>query len=128
MRNIFQRRVAGQPLGRWVGLLVAILIGRTILDYRAAGSTNQAYLRELLETQTIEQTAAQLVASWKNAEGAENLAGVDWQDVELRLAECMVSEATTYLKSDDPYLRERANKTTPQVLAKKFLAACGAVE
>jgi len=128
MQSIFQRTFAGQTLGRWLSLLVVILVGRVIMDYRAAGRTNQAYLRTLLETKTIEQTASQLVSSWRDAETTEKRAQVDWQAMEQGLSQCMASEARRYLKSADPYLRQRANETTPEVLAKKFLAACGAVD
>jgi hypothetical protein len=122
-----KRAFAARTLGGWVGLFIAVVIGRTILDSRAAESTNRAYLRKLLDTKTVEQTASKLVAVWKSA--GQNLEeGMTWEDLERRLSECTVAEARRYLESGDPYLNERADDATPKVLVGKFFGACGAAD
>jgi hypothetical protein len=124
--DIFGTRLGRFSLTGWLSILVVVAALGTIF-YQRTQYTNRIYLKELIESHTIEKTASAVVASARKAESAKG-SDNEWKVIEQGLSDCMVREANLYLESDDPYLLERANKITPQVLAARFLKSCGAIE
>ena len=123
--------ILGTRLGRfslagWIGIIIVIAVLGAIY-YQRTQYTNRKYLKELIESHMIEKAASQFIAGARKAE-SEKGSNTDWKVVEDGLSSCMVKEANRYLESSDPYLLERANKITPQVLAARFLKSCGAIE
>ena len=126
MLGLFGKRLGPLSVGGWLSLFFVALVGNVILSYTHSSKTNRVYLKEVIESGTIEKTAAELVASAKKADNKTNEA--EWKHIEKGLSECMAKESTKYLASDDPYLDEKADKTSPHVLVKRILKSCGVAD
>ena len=134
-------------LGRWVGRRSAlrhaieampwtpikrgallVLVAFVVYSaYFKPTKTNGAYLQELIDNHTIEQTASRLISKLKESPETANYTEAVWKDMEAGLSRCLVAKATEYAASSDAYLKARANMETPTVLANRFLKACGAI-
>jgi hypothetical protein len=124
--DIFSIRFGRFSLIGWLSILVVVTVLGTIF-YQRSQYTNRMYLKELIESHTIEKAASKLITASRKTEstkGSDN----EWKVIEQRLSDCMVKEANLYLESGDPYLFEKANKITPRVLATRFFKSCGAIE
>ena len=122
----YRKRFFGISLSTLLSMCVLYLVYTTMFPPYQPEKTNRSYLKELIQSDYIEKTAAALVDKTKQIETADTLNY--WEMIENRLSECMVKEAKKLLASGDPYLDERANKETPVILAERFLKACGALE
>ncbi len=123
--NLLRKRLGPLTLRGWLSLFLAALVGNVILTYVQPSKTNRTYLQELIESGTVEKTAIDLVAAIKKADNARTATEAEWKQIEKGLSECVVREANKYVASNDPYLEAKADKTTPHILAKRFLRACG---
>jgi TPR repeat protein len=128
LKDLLTKRLGPLSLGGWLGTCIAIIAAGVIRSYVWPEKTNGQYLRELIETGTVQKTATVYVATIKKANTAPMPTEAEWVQIEKGLAECLVKQANNFLASGDPYLSVRADKTTPPFLAKRFLAACGATE
>ncbi len=128
LNGILAKRLGPLSLGGWIGICIAIAAAGVIRSYVWPEKMNGHYLQELIETGTIQKTATAYVATIKKANTAPTPTETEWVQIEKGLSDCMVKEANKFLASDDPYLRVKADKTTPPFLAKRFLEACGATE
>jgi len=128
LNDIFTKRLGYFPLRGWLGLCVAIIVAGVIRSYVWPEKTNGQYLREVIETGTIQKTATAYVATIKKANTALTPTDAEWVQIEKGLSECMVKESSKYLSSNDLYLNAKADKATPHFLAQRFLSACGATD
>ena len=124
---VLETRLGMFSVTQWLGILVVVVILCTIY-YQKTHYTNRIYLKELIESNTIEKAASGIVASARKAESAKGIGNDEWKVIEQRLSDCMVKEAKLYLVSDHPYLLERANKDTPRILSARFMRSCGAID
>lgn len=102
--------------------LLAAIVGAALFK---SAKTNRVYLRELIETKTIERTAFEFTARLRASQSSNDISSAEWQRIEEGLRKCIVNQATIYITSDDTYLSQRANSETPTILASRFLQACG---
>ncbi|MBI5044289.1 MAG: hypothetical protein HZC10_10780 [Nitrospirae bacterium] len=126
--NQLRKRLGPLTLSGWLSLFLVALVGGVILSYVQPSKTNRTYLKELIESDTIEKTAIEFVAVVRKTDNARTANETEWKQIEKGLSECMVREANKYVASNDPYLEAKADKTTPHILAKRFLRACGATD
>jgi hypothetical protein len=125
--DILSKRIGGFSVGGWLSGALLVAVGVTSLVYHQSRSTNVVYLKELIESHMIEKAASGFLVSARKA-GSGEVGDSEWETLHRALSDCMVREANMYVVSDDPYLRERANKNTPEILAARFLRNCGAIE
>jgi hypothetical protein len=90
--------------------------------------TNRAYLQELIDSDTIREMPKRLVAQMRSDPKNKNFTDHDWESIDRGLSECISKQSSQYVASGDPYLKARANKETPNILASRFLKACGAID
>lgn len=126
--DVLGKHVGGMSLGGWLRLFFVLVVGGAILSYISPKKTNRSYLKELIETGSIEKAASGFVRAARNTNAAASSTDVGWAQIEMGLSQCMVKEANSYVSTIDPYLDARANKETPHLLAARFLRACGATE
>lgn len=123
--NVLRKRFGPLTLGSWLSLFFVVLVGNVILNYLQPSKTNRTYLKEVIESGTIERTATEFVASVRKADGDRISNDAGWKQIEKGLSECMVRESNKYITSDDPYLNVQADKTSPSILVQRFLKVCG---
>ncbi len=128
LTDVLDKPIGGMSLGDWLRLFFVVVVGGVILSYISPEKTNRSYLKELIETGTIEKAASGFVRGARNANAAASPTDVEWAQIEKGLSQCMVKEANSYVSATDPYLDARANKETPRLLAARFFKACGATE
>lgn len=109
-------------------LLIALLASIVSAVAWKPTKTNGMYLDELIESRTLEKTAAELISRLRSSPETKDFTQSDWQQMESGLSLCSVKQAKAYAASSEPYLRERANTETPKILANRFLKACGALD
>ena len=109
-------------------LLVSLLAGVVSAIFFKSAKTNGMYLQEIIENHALQKTASGLVAQYRTASDAANYSESDWTQLEERLSRCLISKATEYAASNDPYLKVRADMDSPKILAARFLRACGAAD
>ena len=86
--------------------------------------TNRAYLHKIIEEGYIKKTAHALVEQAKSANSGAQLEA-RWKEVEGEVAAKMLLVAEEYEKSSDPYLDEKADGQSGQILATKIMRASG---
>ena len=105
-------------------MVVAVMAAVVQVIFFKPTKTNSMYLRELIDSHTIEKSATAFVAQLRRSPDASNFRPEDWRQIEQQFSECLVREAKQYLASEDAYLSYRANRDTPNVLVKQFFTAC----
>lgn len=90
--------------------------------------SNAALLRELIDSHFFERAASEKVAKFRQSPSAGKSTPDEWARYEQELRQCMVHEATAYLASQDPYLRERSDWGTENDMTRRFLGQCRVVE
>jgi hypothetical protein len=126
LNDILARQFGPLSLGGWLGICVAIIAAGVIRSYVWPEKTNGQYLRELIDTGTVQKTATAYIAATKKANTLPTPTEAEWVQIEKGLSECLVKQANDFLASGNPYLSVKADKATPSFLAKQFLHACGA--
>lgn len=126
MRDILGERLGPLTLGSWLVTCAAVVVvAGAIRIYPWPEKTNRHYLQEIVDTGSVQKIAATHVATIRKANTGATPTEAEWVQIEARLSKCVVKQAHRLLASGDPYLGAKADKTTPLVLAKRFLNACG---
>jgi len=126
LRDIFGKPLGPLSLGSWLGTCAAIFVmAGAIRFYLWPQKTNRHYLQEIVEAGSVQTMATTYVATIRKANTAATPTEAEWVQIEMRLSKCLVKQAHRLLASGDPYLGAKADETTPLVLAKRFLLACG---
>jgi hypothetical protein len=112
-------------LGTWLGICAAIILAGVVRAYLWPEKTNRLYLQEIVETGNVQKLATSYIANVKKAYTAPTPTEAEWAQIETRLSKCVLKQAHKLLASGDPYLGVKADDTTPRVLSKRFLDACG---
>ncbi len=115
-----QKEVLGMPVGVLLNIVLVVFVVRMFTAPVISNSkTNRTYLKSLIDSGTIKETAVALTGVVRKKDGEEGIKNLEWELVETTLTECMLQEAKIYLASRDPFLNERANKQTPTILFKR---------
>jgi hypothetical protein len=126
LRGILGKRLGPLSLGSWLVTCAAVIVvAGAMRIYLWPEKTNRHYLQEIVDTGSVQNIAATYVATIRKASTGVTPTDAEWAQIEARLSKCVVKQAHRLLASGDPYLGVKADKTTPLVLAKRFLHACG---
>lgn len=112
----------------WQALLVisvASIIYKTIYPANINIKTNETYLLEILQNGTLDKTSSLLVEQFSESDPT-----LDSERLKLTkdiISACLKTKANELLKSGDSYLKENADKNSPDVLAKKLLKKCDVI-
>jgi hypothetical protein len=119
------KRLGPLSLGTWLGMCAAIIVAGVIRAYLWPEKTNRHYLQEIVETGNVQNMATTYIANIKKTYTAPTPTEAEWTQIETRLSKCVLKEAHKLLASGEPYLGVKTDNTTPRVLSKRFLNACG---